>query len=1095
MYCPSCNQQIPDHLDACPACLKPGKIQCRQCKAQIPADSVFCSQCGTKLDEETLLAPRTNRPLQTQRRHLTVMFCDLVGSTGLSTQIDPEDLSEILIRYRDMCMSVIKKWDGYVADFQGDGVMIYFGYPRAHEDDSLRAVYAGLDIIDQISGIRVHADTHAVKLAVRIGINSGRSVIGDIGSGEIVESMGIVGETPNIASKLQSVANDNVIVISESTYRSVKGFFSVKYLGKQQIKGVEKQVRAYQVMARLDQSERFEGKRSMGLNRLTGRDNELNMLKSNWDCCERGEFLSMLVIGEAGIGKSRLLWSFRQWLKSRQHSAIVFNCSAYHTQTTLHPFIEMLIRGAGRDVNRWRRRLKILFRKLDCFDEATLDSKIDLLLDLVHGRNTHRDPKQYRYQIYEIFLVMAQSLSKRSPLLIVVEDLHWIDPTSMEFFNNFLSSGQLSNTCLIATSREIKNKQLPVDMSIELKPLDDKHSADLIEGIVSKSKLPDILLNQLVDSCNGNPLYLEESARYLLELNILDQEHSRQKLHLISENISFAPESLHDLFMSRLDRLTNEKWLVQFACAIGRQFEKKILKAVAQIDDELFESTLINLIDADIIYQVDGQSRQLYEFKHVLLRDAAHDALLRKQRQSIHQKIIDAYQQYEPQILTQQPELLAYHHSQAGNMMPAVLSWQLAGIKSQRLSANIEAVSHFRKALDMLPENQHADLRLELLIQIGPSLMAVESWASEEVKSIYSQSIELSEKKKDNRQLFTSLRGLWGNVFLTGNLHSAKKISKRLDQIASADHKGELKIESLLSQAMEAFWRGKFVQSQAYLNRVTQLYDQNLHREHAYIFSVDPGVVSLFYASRNLLYLGYPDASLRRVEASIKLAEKHEHYPSLTWGLGFYAAVLFAREEFTQAHEVSKRGIALSEEHNLQLWAAWGYVFSGCSEVFLDETENGLEKIKYGIKLYKKLGAGLALPFFYAVYAESLLLLGRHGKALKNVQNGLKIVNSHSIHSSAAELLLLKSRALYLKSTMNLDQAVDINQQALILACRQRARFTALKILSARIEMNGVSDRWTMAQLQQIYEHFKHGAELEAITRTKQLLASAPGLQ
>ena len=535
MYCTSCKQQIPDNLAACPTCEKPDQIECQQCKAKHSADAVFCSQCGTKLNKRVVAKVKGNRTLQTQRRHLTVMFCDLVGSTGLSTQIDPEDLSEILIQYRDLCMSVIKKWDGYVADFQGDGVMIYFGYPTAHEDDSLRAVYAGLEIVDEIPNLTLDAQLGDVSLAVRIGINSGRAVIGDIGTGEIVESMGIVGETPNIAAKLQSRADDNVIVISDSTYRNVKGFFEVECLGKQQIKGVDKKVQAYQVVAGLQQTERFEGNRSVGLNRLTGRDVEINKLQTNWTYCEQGQFQSMLIIGEAGIGKSRLLWSFRQWLKEKNHSTIVFNCSAYHTKTALHPFIEMVSRGAGRDKNKAKRRLKTFFKKLNCFDDILLEKNIELLLGFVYGTDTRHDPERYKNQIYDIFLSMAQALSSKSPLLIVAEDLHWIDPTSREFFLKLLNDKQLSNVCLLATSRQTKDKQLPVDVSVELKPLDDKQSAQLIDGIIAKSKLPAFLLNQLVDSCNGNPLYLEESARYLLEQNILDQDYSRQKLHQISE--------------------------------------------------------------------------------------------------------------------------------------------------------------------------------------------------------------------------------------------------------------------------------------------------------------------------------------------------------------------------------------------------------------------------------------------------------------------------------------------------------------------------------------------------------------------------------
>jgi tetratricopeptide (TPR) repeat protein len=371
---------------------------------------------------------------------------------------------------------------------------------------------------------------------------------------------------------------------------------------------------------------------------------------------------------------------------------------------------------------------------------------------------------------------------------------------------------------------------------------------------------------------------------------------------------------------------------------------------------------------------------------------------------------------------------------------------------------------------------------------MGPSLMAVESWASEEVKSIYRQSVELSEKKNDRTQLFASLRGLWGNLFLTGDLKKAIKISRKLDRIAEGYQTDELKIESLLSQAMQTFWQGEFSQSQAYINQVTSLYDQNLHREHAYIFSVDPGVVSLFYASRNLMYLGYPDDSLKQVEASIKLAEKHQHFPSLTWGLGFHAAVHFAREEFAHSLEISSRSIALSEEHNFQLWAAWGYVLSGCSKIFIKENDHGLEQIKHGIGVYRKLGAGVALPFFYSLYAESLLKLERFNHCLEIAGKGIEMVDSYSINSSAAELLLLKSRALYAKSGQHSDQAMKISRQALSIAQKQRARYTMLKILTAQSQMGDVNDPELMRALKQTCGHFTQGQNLGMLARARDIL-------
>ena len=1090
MYCTRCKQHIREHLDCCPGCNNPLEIECHQCHAGMPSHALFCAQCGTKLEKTTEQSIENNLHLETQRRHLTVMFCDLVGSTGLSMQLDPEDLSELLVEYRDLCMKIIKKWDGFLADFQGDGIMIYFGYPVAHEDDSLRAVYAAFDIVDQVTKRERLKQKSKTELALRIGINSGRAVIGNIGSGEVAEDMGIVGDTPNIAAKLQAQANDNVIVISDSTYRNVQGFFTFKELGTQKIKGVTEQVKAYQVLKVLDQAERFQGKQHAGLNRLTGRADEFKTLKSSWHLCEQGQFLAVAIIGEAGIGKSRLLWSFRQWLKSRDHSTVVFNCSAYHTQTALHPFVELVSRGGAKDKSKSRKRLKNLFNKLDCFDAESFESNLALLIDFIYERKINADPAQYKNKIYKIFVTMAVALSRQSPLLIVIEDLHWVDPTTREFLVKFLQIKALTNIFVVVTTRERADSDTHKLPNLILDPLDDEESADLIKRIFEPRSLPQLLMRQLIDSCNGNPLYLEESARYLLQLDILERDYSKQDLHSISQSISFAPESLHDLFMSRLDRLSTEKWIAQLACAIGRRFEKSILADVAQIDENILDSALDRLIQADIVHRVDDHNQQFFEFKHVLLRDATHDALLRSQRQFIHQKIIDVYHTQQPDLYDRQPELFAYHYTQAGKDSDAVRAWQLAGKKAQRLSANIEAVSHFRKALDLLTDKGNKENRLELLIQMGPSLMAVESWASVQVKAVYQQCVELSQKMNNDTQLFASLRGLWGNVFLRGDLISANKISKQLKSIAIKNNSNELNIEASLSQAMEAFWLGEFTQSQEHLCQVNQLYNPTIHREHAYIFSVDPGVVSLFYASRNLWYLGYPDQALEKVRESIELAKQQKHFPSLSWGLGFYAAVHIERGEHQIALKISNEGVRLSRQHDFPLWQAWGHVLSGYSQVFLDQTSDGLAQTLKGIEMYSQLGAGVALPYFYTLYTRSLLHMDRIDEAATVVDRAIEFVKQQSINSSMPELLDLKSSIVVKQSSPGISQALNYSRQALAIADSQKAKYSMLKILLNQFRQHQSMDTDALLELRKMYEHFSEGQELEELSSARSILSA-----
>ncbi len=1086
-YCKSCKRKVSGNYDQCPDCNQPLYIQCQHCNSVAQADAKFCSQCGTKLTQSLVANLQEDLQLSTERRHITVMFCDLVGSTGLSTLLDPEDLSNLLIEYRDLCMQMVKKWDGYVADFQGDGVMIYFGYPHAHEDDAQRAIYAALDIVEQVTKEENLALDIEVELAVRIGINSGRAVIGDIGHGEIAESMGIVGETPNIAAKLQSHASNNQIIISETTYRNVKDFFNCDFQGKQQIKGVNKSVAAYTVNSAVEQVERFLSASQQRGRQITGRSKELAQLKKIWRSSQHNQLKTVTVVGEAGIGKSRLVWEFRQWIETQSRKVIVFNCSPYHAQTALYPFIEVISRGSKDEINT-RARLYALMKGLNCFDDQYIDQTINLLVNFVYGQAIDTEPEKYKNQIYNTLVEMAQVLANQSSLFIVVEDLHWIDPTTWDFFLKFLETKSLTNICLLATSRDKSHLELPVDLTIPLDLLTYDQSAELIKNIIDDIELPAHLLNQLINSCNGNPLYLEESARYLSEQNIFEQDSTRQKLHLVSDAVSFAPESLHDLFMSRLDKLSQEKWLAQLASAIGSQFELTILKTIAQIEVEHFELVLKRLIDADILRQVDQHDPNLFEFKHVLLRNATHDALLRTQRQLIHQKIIDAYQQLQPQLQNQQPELLAYHHAQAGNNDKAVIFWQLAGTKAQRLSANIEAVSHFRKAFDLLSGDKQTELKLELLIQLGPSLMAVESWASPEVEALYRESINLSQRLKDKENLFTSLRGLWGSNFLRGDLTNARDISTQLQQLARARQSNEFEIESLLSRAMENYWLGNYSASQTGLNKVADLYDRGKHKDHAYVFSVDPGVVSLFYQSRNLWALGFIDQALDKVKASIELARRNEHYPSLTWGLGFYAAVCYERGEFANARQIAEQGVTLSQEHDFPLWEAWGYVLLGASLTALKQDLDGLKDIERGVELYRSTGAEIALPYFYSLKAESNIQLRRYQTALEAAVGGLAIVEEKMIDSSKPELLRLKALAT---SKINLDdrnKILSLLQNALEISKQQQAKTVELRILLSQLEIMCEKQNHVLHKLSGLYQEFTEGLQTLELIKTRNLL-------
>ena len=938
MHCPKCNQVVPEDAKTCPYCASGQLLRCGQCNAVLTANAKFCSQCGAAIGINSVTGQRSEsdseQQLTSERRQLTVMFCDLVGSTALSERLDPEELSQLLVGFRGTCMQAVKTWEGYVANYLGDGVLVYFGYPQAHEDDPQRAIYAAQDIVSCVQEFDTEELGFDSDLTVRIGIATGLVVIGDIGSGEVTERLGVVGETPNIAAKLQAQAAKNSIVINQATKNRIEGLFAVHYLGELRIKGMTNKVTTYEVLPGKIDADRFQVKRDRGLTRLSGRQDEIKQLVRRWRHAQVGLLKTIMISGEAGIGKSRLVWSFRKWLKGVPHQRISFYCSPYHQRSALFPVIDFI----NRELNKQKtddnaRKLDIVLRRLKVFSENEVAQHRRLILSLIDKDATDDIPDDYQHRIFNTLIELFQAYSKNNPLLIVVEDLHWIDPTSRALLEQLLRGDTLTHTLLIGTSREVEDLGGSDGLALELQPLSEHDSMRLVKNAASGQKLPESLLKHLVTASDGNPLYLEELTKNIIETGMFSNA-SDDVVNASNLTNLKVPESLQDLLMSRLDRFSTEKKISQLAAAIGRQFDMRLLQGIAEMEPAVLDTALQKLVDAGILYVRKGaQQEVLFEFKHALLRDAAYNTLLKSERHPVHLKIAQLLIKDDPNIIDSQPELLAYHLTEGKDSQGAIRAWKYAGRKAVRLSAHVEAIAHFRQALallDQLPENPLYDrIRLQLLIELGPPLIAVESWSAQSVEDLYTESYSLSTKLSDDQQLFSSLRGVWGNASFRGDLDQARRCTRQLLELASRSGNISLMIEAELSSAFNQYWAGDFETSLRMVSHVNKQYDPGQHGDNAFVFAVDPCVSALFYAARNLWHLGYPDRALKKIKQSIGLAEKLKHYPSLTWGLGFYASIHYYRREYKQAKKQAKRAIKLCKERNFPIWLAWGQVLNG----------------------------------------------------------------------------------------------------------------------------------------------------------------------
>src|SRR6266567_2650111 len=683
--------------------------------------------CSTSLQApkrfvETPSATRTINA-RAERRHLTVLLCDLVGSTALSARLDPEDLQRILREFQRCCSDAIRRYDGHIARFMGDGVLAYFGFPTAHEDNAERAVKAALEMVESVSALAIPI---AEKLEVRIGIASGLVVVGDlIGEGSARE-FALVGDAPNVAARLEALAEPNQILVAPRTRHLLGGLFEFADLGDHHIKGFERPIHVWRVLAPGSVSSRFEA-RDSHLTQLIGRQAELGLLQKRYSKAKRGKGQVVLVSGEPGIGKSRLIMALRNRMAGESYGFLSFQCSSYHTSSALYPVIHHLEGAAGitRDTSPAARLDKLETLVSRQTEEAK--SIVPLLAHLLSIPTKDRyapselTPEQLKSRTFSALLALLQANSEQEPVILVFEDVHWADPTSLELLERIRDNAKNWRMLVILLHRPdltLPWAEQPNVTSLAINRLDRVQVSSMIESLIEGRVLPQTVIEQILAKTDGVPLFVEEITKAVVESTIggSNEDHSDMQAALA------VPDTLHDSLMARLDQLAPVKTVAQIAAVIGREFSFELLKTVAPFPENEVDAAIDRLLASGLVFRSGHVSEQSFAFKHALVRDEAYASLLHDQRRKLHGRIAETLCRDFKEIADTAPEIVAQHYAQAGKPKLAIDYWLKAGRQASARSAFVEASTHLQMALKLLVELPASMERDNLELQLQQSL-------------------------------------------------------------------------------------------------------------------------------------------------------------------------------------------------------------------------------------------------------------------------------------------------------------------------------------------------------------------------------------
>ena len=1072
-------------------------ILCPHCAHRNSREEKQCVACGRSL--VSAQAPTA------ERRHLTVFFADIAGSTTLAEKLDPEDLRDLYGRYQAICARVVQRYEGHVAQYLGDGVLAYFGYPSAHEDDAARAVRAGLDILAGVAGI----GTGASRLQLRIGIHTGLVVVGDLGAGIRREQLAL-GEAPNIAARLQSEAQPESIVISEATRELLAGQFMLEDLGSRALKGVSRPMSIYRVIGKSRAPSRFHAMSSAhGLTSFVGRSREMDTIRAAWAQAAEGHGCTLLLRGQAGIGKSRLLEAAEE-VASRRAGTAVFEaqCSPYQLNSPLFPILEMIELRIGLE------------------EGLAPASKLDLLEEFAAGRGVPLDqaatalaglfsvPTQGRYPEIEMppakrlqwmIGVVADLLLHSvdgAPVLLLVEDLHWADPSTLDLLGEIVQRQAELPVMVVCTTRpEFSAPWLThahcTEIQVEALPPEDTRT--LVARVVGPKPLPLPLLEELVARTAGIPLFVEAVTRTIIDAGILRELDDRFEL-TGPVPPGLIPATVQDSLMGRIDRLGADRVVAQLAATIGRESSFGLLQDVLGKPTDSLAAALIRLVELEIVLENGVPPGSTYTFRHALIQDAAYESLLRTTRQEFHGKIAEALVNRFPDMAETKPELLARHYEGAGRTAEAISGWMKAGQKAQEHSALRECSAYLQKTislLETLPEDDPDRLgpEMEAQLALSTALMSTIGWGSREAETACIRARDLCEKLGNTKGLLGALWGLWTVYLLHGTIRPSFEAATRVLELALASGDPALQIAARQGIGYSTYFLGLFPQAREHALAALALYNPQRDRDLVTSFQIPMSFACGNFLMMSSWFMGYPEqAEEARINAWATI-EALDIPACTVYALACAMMIHYARRDRETIEQSSERLCQLATDGGYLLWAAQGRIYRGWVWAMKGSADAGIAEMNAGLESYRMTGSNLMTPQFSLMIAEAQLRAGRPGEALAALSRGLRYAGESHEHVHEPELHRLRGEILLAQGAGGAGEASL--RRAIECAQEQKAKMLELRaaLLLAKLRQKQGRDSEAAAILQPLDGWFQEGLDLPERREARTLLHSLAGAE
>ena len=1008
-----------------------------------------------------------------ERRQITIMFCDLVDSTALAARLDPEELRAILTQYHATVTKGARRFDGFVAKYMGDGVLVYFGYPQAHEDDAERAVHAGLEVLRSVARM-------SAGLQARIGLATGRVVVGDLlGEGAAQEQI-VVGETPNLAARLQALAAPGTMVVAASTRRLLGEMFRLSDLGPQQLKGLAGPVRAWAVQGALASASRFEAMRRRAMADMAGRDAERRELLALRRQAWAGEGQILVLSGEPGIGKSRLAAWICDDSASHRHRRFRYQCSQYHQDSPLHPFIAQVRRVSGfqpGDGQRLRLDKLTAAVAVSGADPAPLVPLLAALLE-IPGEPLGLPPAQQRTRTLHAFSVMLTAMAQDGPVLLLFEDAHWADATSLELLDLLGECIRTLPVLLVVTCRPdfpARWAGCPNAATLVLDRLDEGSIRAIVAHAANDAALPDAAVQWIVDKAEGIPLFAEELARTVGEAEATGRA---------------VPDTLHDLLMARLDSMAAAKEVAQIGAVIGREFPRALLQEVHGQGGAVLDAALARLQDAALVYSRSTNGRGtdgVYVFKHALVQDAAYDSLLKSRRNVLHQHIAEILGEQRPDHPEAEPEIVAQHYARAGLLEEAVCWWGRASGRALLRSAYAEAIGHCRNALALVDGRNDVTIDRKLLLQLhldhGQALGATRGYNAPEAQATFAHAHRLTTLIADPSERFSSFYGLWSGHFIRGDLTAMVTVAEAFLRDAMAHPGAPEAGVAQRSYGISLWYGGNLVGGRHYLEQAAAHYDPMRDDPLAFRFGHDVGLAAFTYLALVLWPLGEVERAAAVLQQARTLGLSRSQANSVAY-VHFYTAVFdsirLAPERAASALQALN---SVTQAHELTFWHRVGMGLAGWVACRHGDQAAGMVRLRQGLAAHRADAVGSMVPVILVLQADVARSPEEVGLALSELDAALRDTGPHWMR---AEMLRMRGELLLRAMPPDPAGAATAFRTALAVAEVQQARSFRLR---AAVSLTRLVGAEAVPVLRRALDGFTAGPDFPEVAAASRLLA------